>query len=348
MAERIFLHIGAMKSGTSFIQNVLGENKTELESRGILFPGRKWRLQVAAVLELIEHGGPDQPPLTMDGPWGRMVRQIRHWDGPAVVSMEFLAARNVAKLEQFRAAFPNTPIEIVHTVRDLPRTVTAMWQEAMQNAWLCSWPEYLEAVRVADMSQRNPGRWFWRHHDAAGIAERWSEVFGLENYTLITVPPSGSAPGLLWERFARVTGLPTDLPTDVRANPSLGPASAMVLLELNKRLVDDPVVSHAAYLKQVKKILAKDNLALRTGEPKLGLRERWVMKRGQEQIARLRRLGPRVVGTLDDLTPKKIDGVRIQDVSYEQQLAAAVDGLADLIRDRVRLNQATAATSEED
>ena len=34
MAQRVVLHVGTMKSGTSFIQNVLGENKAALAERG--------------------------------------------------------------------------------------------------------------------------------------------------------------------------------------------------------------------------------------------------------------------------------------------------------------------------
>ena len=48
VAERVVLHIGAMKSGTSFIQNVLGHNKARLQDAGVLFACERWLRQVAA------------------------------------------------------------------------------------------------------------------------------------------------------------------------------------------------------------------------------------------------------------------------------------------------------------
>ena len=64
MADRVVLHIGSMKSGTSFIQNVLGNNGDALAEHGITFAGERWRDQVTAVQDLIAHGGPARSPST--------------------------------------------------------------------------------------------------------------------------------------------------------------------------------------------------------------------------------------------------------------------------------------------
>ena len=60
VSKRVVLHIGAMKSGTSFIQNVLDANREPLQEHGILFAGDRWRKQVLAVRELSERGGDGQ------------------------------------------------------------------------------------------------------------------------------------------------------------------------------------------------------------------------------------------------------------------------------------------------
>jgi hypothetical protein len=99
VAERVVLHIGSMKSGTSFIQNVLGNNRDELAQHGISFAGERWRDQVAAVQDLIAHGGPNQAPLDPAGPWQTLVTGINAAPGTVVVSMEFLAPRVTRKIE---------------------------------------------------------------------------------------------------------------------------------------------------------------------------------------------------------------------------------------------------------
>ena len=40
MAERIFLHVGTPKSGTTYLQAVLWQNADALKSEGLLLPGR--------------------------------------------------------------------------------------------------------------------------------------------------------------------------------------------------------------------------------------------------------------------------------------------------------------------
>ncbi len=40
MANRIFLHIGAPKSGTTYLQTVLWANRENLRRQGLLMPGR--------------------------------------------------------------------------------------------------------------------------------------------------------------------------------------------------------------------------------------------------------------------------------------------------------------------
>ena len=41
MAERVFLHIGGPKCGTTYLQTVLWSNKPRLAEAGVLRPGRE-------------------------------------------------------------------------------------------------------------------------------------------------------------------------------------------------------------------------------------------------------------------------------------------------------------------
>ena len=53
MAERVVLHVGAMRSGTSYVQRLLATNK-ELSERGVLLPGNAWRAWVRAVAGVLD------------------------------------------------------------------------------------------------------------------------------------------------------------------------------------------------------------------------------------------------------------------------------------------------------
>jgi len=331
VAKRVVLHIGAMKSGTSFIQNVLHTNRARLREHGILFACERWRGQVLAVRELSENGGEGQEPITTDGPWQHLVDEVNAWNGTAIISMEFLAPRARQKISIIQDAFAQADLQVVLTARDLARSLPAMWTESVQNRGVRTWDEFLASVRSQDMNQK-PGRWFWKHQRISDIAARWAGAVGRDHFTLITVPPKGAAPGVLWERFAAVAGIPEDLcETDVRSNPGIDAASAMVLRELNQRLADEDF-DRQDYEWIVKGDLAKRGLVKRGRETvPLGMSERWVRRASRHEVDKLRELDLRVVGDIDELESKSVPGVHTRKVSADQQLEAALDGMAHLV-----------------
>ncbi len=327
VAKRVVLHIGAMKSGTSFIQNVLHKNRSALADHGVLFACERWRHQVQAVHELMDHGSPDQPPFPADGYWLRMVAEINEWPGTAIVSMEFLAPRQLAKIEIIKDAFKDSDLQVVLTARDLARSLPAMWTESMQNRGTKTWEEFLEAVRHEELGEK-PGQWFWRNQRISGISERWSGAVGREHFTLVTVPPKGAPPHLLWERFAGVAGIPEGVcDLEVRSNPGIDAASAMVLRALNERLEAEGF-NRRDYERVVKGVLSKQGMVRRGRESvPLGLDERWVRRRSRQELARLRELDLRVVGGIEELESRPVPGSHTRKVTAEQQLEAALDGL---------------------
>ncbi len=172
------------------------------------------------------------------------------------------------------------------------------------------------------------GAWFWRNQRISGICERWSEAVGRDHFTLVTVPPKGAPPTLLWDRFAGVAGIPEGVcDLDVRSNPGIDAASAMVLRALNERLEAEGF-NRPDYERVVKGVLAKQGMVRRGRESvPLGLDERWVRRRSKHELDRLRELDLRVVGDIDELESLPVPGVHTRKVTAEQQLEAALDGL---------------------
>jgi len=331
VASRLVLHLGSMKSGTSFVQNVLGQNRERLAEQGVLFPGPRWRAQVQGVRELIGAGGPKQEPIRPDGPWQRIVDEVNAWDGVAVVSMEFLAPRPRVKIRQLMADFPDTQVQAVLTCRDLGRNVPAMWLESVQTGGTTEWRDYLEGVRRR--TRERAARNFWKHQDIPAIAERWAGELGQENLTLVTVPHKGAAPDLLWRRFAEAVGIDAEgYDLKVRANKAIGLASALVLLRMNQSYDAEAGQMPPHYDEFVKHKLAKRGLALHSDrEPRLGLSASWVAKEADKQVKTLTGAGYRVVGDLDELRATRVPGIHADEVTQEQLMDAAVAALAQSV-----------------
>lgn len=333
--QRVVLHVGAMKSGTSYLQSLLFANKELLLERGVLLPGPRWAFQVRAVRSLMTGEGDE---------WERLGAEVGDHPGTSVVSMEFLGPLRPKLARGAVARLPVDDVRVVVTARDLNRSIAAMWQETVQNGRTWTWDEYVEAVTAWRPSHRRggheteAGRTFWRQQNIGRIVSGWADVVGPDRVTLVTVPHPGAPRDLLWQRFAGV--LETDaegLEPARAANESIGAASTLALRRLNEMLEARGLKGQdGAPLR--KGVLAKQVLAARKNqEPVTGLPvAAWVEKESRRMRRALARSGVRVVGDLDDLTPVEVPGVHPSDIDEREVSEAALSALAWAVHELVR------------
>lgn len=327
MAERVVLHVGLLKTGTSYVQQRLTAGRPSLEDHGILFP--PWREQVDATIDVLDIQRRPRPAAA-EGAWDRLVDRMNSWPGTGLMSMEFLGPAGEARVQRVVSSFDPARVEVVLTARDLNRVLLAMWQETAKNFGTESWPAYLRGVE----EDSGAGRRFWRQQRLAVLVRRWAAVVGTENVTVVTVPPPGAPSETLWERFCEAARIdPALCPSISPVNESVGAASAEVLRRVNEELAQWDV-PWPAYSKVVKFGFAKDVLASgRVHEPALGMAvPDWLVSRSESMRANVAQTGVRVIGTLDDLAPVEVPGTTPTDVPAEDQLAAAVRALAGVLR----------------
>ena len=330
MAERVVLHVGLMKSGTTFVQGFLATHQARLLDEGVLFPGANWRDQVQAIVDFMGYDA--RRTARTEGAWQRLRDEIEGHEGTALVSMEFLAAVRPANVQRFVAEFGDTPTEVVVTARDLGRNLPAMWQESLKNGHSWSWRDYVTGARDGGPA----GKHFWRQQAAAKIVSKWADAVGAERTTVVTLPPAGSPRDLLWRRFTEAVGLPgiAEWEPPAPANESLGVASSQVMRRLNAMLGELPV---PAYQRVVKGVLGNRVLAgHKSAEQPIGFRvEPWLTKRAETIRRKIDESGARVVGTLDDLVPVDVDGVDPDQAPDADALEAALVGLRGLVEQQL-------------
>jgi hypothetical protein len=305
MSQRVFLHVGLPKSGTSYVQRVLSENKQRLmDDAHLLFPGDSWHDQVQAVRDVREMGNPKQAA----GAWARLVEEIHQWSGDAVISMEWLCAAEPHHIRRIFEDLEPSTVEVVFTARDMGRTLPAAWQEFIQNRYEWTWDEFLEGVSSEDRHGDSSGGAFWTQQDLATLVDRWSALATAERTHLVTVPHPGAAHDVLWRRLTQVFGIEPDgyVTEGLGGNESLGLESAELMRRLNP-LTRVAGVRRAPYNQIYKHGLAKQILALRRStESTLSLPARyhsWASRTAQGQIAALRECDVHVVGDLGELEP---------------------------------------------
>lgn len=331
MAGRVILHIGTMKSGTSFLQALLFSQQQHLATQGVLVPGRDWGDQVRAVRTVLRGN---------TGPWQDMAKEARKHGGTTVISMEFLGPAVHKGIERVLKPYQRSEVQVVVTARDLNRTLVSMWQETVQNGRAWTWDEYYAGARDhapgsgrGEQDRTTAAGTFWRQQHLARILGDWSDAVGVENTVLVTLPPPGAHDGALTERFAEATGLPIDLGKPVpRANESIGLASALVLREMNAALAERGFTGAAGQALR-KRDIAKNALAkLAKSEPRLGLEvEPWVIEQTAATAEAVRASGVRVVGSLDDLAPVAVPGITVAEVDPELRARAATVALIESV-----------------
>src|SRR5262245_66527127 len=83
--KKVFVHIGAPKTGTSQLQDLLYINREGLRAKGVLYPAERFDHQFLAALDLIgkSWGGLEDEAV---GAWPWLVEQVNGFDGNVVVS----------------------------------------------------------------------------------------------------------------------------------------------------------------------------------------------------------------------------------------------------------------------
>ncbi|MEW2355400.1 hypothetical protein [Spirillospora sp. NPDC029432] len=307
MTPLVYLHVGAPKSGTTYLQNVMWHNRSVLAGQGVLYPGDDPSAHVWAAFDLRRTFFDGQrEPATIDA-WPRLVDEVRRWDGrAAVISQELLASAFPDHVERALADLDFAEVHLVYTARDLARQIPAHWQEDVKNRAALTFGEFVTGLRDPDAARSPWVREFWRMQDAAAVLERWSPGIPPERVHVVTLPPPGAPNRLLLERFCALIGAdPDGLDTSqVFGNPSLGVAETELVRRINlatRDTVDWPV--HDVY---VKHDLAQERLTARAGATRIRLPEAyrpWVLERSRELAGALAAAGYGVVGDLDDLVP---------------------------------------------
>ena len=156
------MHIGAPKTGTTYLQDRLGRNVKELAAHDVHIPTRAPMMSSGtssfrAALDLMgqDWGG---PPGHAQGAWDAMVRRVRRANGTSIISHEILAPAAPEAVARLKAdlASDDTEIHVVYSARDLARQAPAGWQESVKQGRRWKYGRYLSARERA--ARGSPGR----------------------------------------------------------------------------------------------------------------------------------------------------------------------------------------------
>ena len=356
MSRRVYLHIGAPKTGTTYVQDRLTLNAASLADHGVHFPSRSPLVSPAlfhfrAALDLLGQDWGGEPGHAV-GNWDALVKRVRRKSGTVVVSHEILAPARAEYVARAMADLSGSEVHIVYSARDLGRAIPAAWQESIKQGRRWTFRKFLRKTR-----RGKP--WFFRAFDLPTVLATWGQGLPPERIHVVTVPqrpeptaaetdsqaalepPVGAVPGdPLWLRFCEAFGIdPSWAPRDSdRMNRSLGVAETQLIRQLNRRL-DRAARREATYDALIRQMLAQGRLVDRTSAPvRLPPPEYdWVEQMSGRWVDYLRQSGVHVVGDLDDLRPvRPTEGTPWHDpdrVPSRERLSVSLDALAAMTRE---------------
>jgi hypothetical protein len=341
-AKRLLLHVGTPKTGTSQLQDVLFRNRRRLALHQIHYPADRFDAHFLAALDLMQlpWGGLETEAV---GRWDRLAGRVRNSSGTSIISHEILAAASRSQAARALESLGETELHLVVSVRDLVRQIPAEWQENVKHRSVIPYAKFLETIQSPAREDRIAS-WFWSVQEIPDILNRWGAGLPPERIHIVTVPPTGAEPGLLWSRFEEAFGLAgLDLTIDTeRANPSLGVPETALIRRINRSA--NKVVAPPDYRPLVRELLAHQTLSRRTRSPRLALPpdlHPWVRELSQSWVTEIQERGYDVIGDLGDLLgAPPATAYADPDRPNERLVArASVDAITALLIENARLQK---------
>lgn len=307
--KRIFFHVGAPKTGTTYLQNVLFNNRELLAANGVLYPYDDPGQSFRSMQDFRGQGWAGGKAAEFAGEWEAVAARSRDWAGSTViVSNELLGGSASARIARGLARVEPAEVHVVFSARDFGRQLVSDWQEHIKHKHTVTLEQFVDDLIELGLHAPKPfGELFWGMHDASHVLQRWAAFVPPEQIHVVTVPQSGAPSDTLWRRFCAVTGLEPDLyDSDMeRANPSMGVVETELVRRMNFDVQGMPAEN---YDPLVRKLLAEEILGGQS--PRLRLppgRLEWVTARSRQLIEELAASGYDVAGDLDDLLPRPAD-----------------------------------------
>lgn len=330
----IFLHIGPPNPGTTLLHELLRVNRRTLAEHGVSVPADRLTRHLVDGRAL-----PDRSTVasgrSASETWEPLLAVLRAWSGrSAVVSQQALAGVTVDAAQRIVRSFGPAETHVVLTVTDPLRELAASWRAGVEDGLRLSWEDYLVSIATesAPATGPSPVSDALTFTDTAEVLRRWSTAVPAERLHVVTLPPAGSLPDVLWQRFTDLVDvLAVTGDVDPPGESSLSFAGAEVLRRVNVQLGDR--LPSPEDLRAVRRTLAAavddphptDDTAVPVQL------QGWIAEAARQLVHAIEETSATVIGDLGELTSRKSEHPATPAMDHLAMLDAGVAAVAGLL-----------------
>lgn len=311
--ERLALHIGPIKTGTTYLQRILAGQRRSLARANWLYPGPSVS-QTPAITGLLGRRAPWGPFQHRGGyakKWCPLSRRLGAWSGHTLLSCELLAGCNERQIDELLRALDRPAVDIVITARPLVSLLPSLWQAHVRGGSSLTAEAYYG--HVAHVWASGQGSRHERGLSLSTLVSRWRTHARVARVVVVTAPTT-TEPDTLWTRFGTAVGLPEtqiNLPLrdeDGFVNRGLGCAQLRLLRALAAEWRRRGLEGYAL-ASQLRPVIERmqSHREQGLGGARLVLHSKlWRQRVAQwaaEDTAKLQRMDVDIVGDWTDLTP---------------------------------------------
>jgi len=200
--SKVIVHVGQMKSGTTYVQEILSKNRVGLLQQNIVYPGG-WLNQQPAVYGICGSSVPwvkDKKPYQAKADKLRdEIRDAKDKGHDVLLSAEALSSCDEEGIESF-LDFIGGADRVIFSVRSLHKTLPSAWQQILKTGSYISIMEFFQ--QMDNTWNEKSGR--WQTYAYGECIKRWSKFLPINTYVL---PNKIITPKDPWNLFCSAAGL---------------------------------------------------------------------------------------------------------------------------------------------